>query len=60
MSKKQHFLVDVEIDEDGVYVVSCQMFKSCRAASKTICEALKDLSEVIEICLEEQIMGRFS
>ncbi|BAU52895.1 hypothetical protein [Mucilaginibacter gotjawali] len=40
MSKRQHVLVDVEIDEDVFYVVSCQMFKRCRAACKTIFEAM--------------------
>ena len=53
MSEKQHLPVDVEIDEDGIYVVSCPMFKGCHAAGKTIDDALVELREVVEICLEE-------
>jgi predicted RNase H-like HicB family nuclease len=52
--KKFHFPVVVEIDEDGVYIVSCPMFKGCHAAGKTIDEALDDLREVIELCIEEE------
>lgn len=51
--KSQHFPVIVETDEDGFYIVSCPTFKGCHAAGKTIDEALSDLREVIEICLEE-------
>jgi len=52
--KKYHFPVVVEIDEDGVYIVSCPMFKGCHADGITIDEALDNLREVIEMCLEEQ------
>lgn len=50
----QHFPVVVETDEDGIYIVSCPTFKGCHADGKTIDEALANLKEVIEICLEEQ------
>jgi predicted RNase H-like HicB family nuclease len=52
--KTYHFPVVVEIDEDGVYIVSCPMFKGCHAAGKTIDEALVDLREVVEMCMEEE------
>ncbi len=52
--KTYHFPIVVEIDEDGVYIVSCPLFKGCHAAGKTIDGALVDLREVIEICVEEQ------
>lgn len=55
MSKKYSFPVEVEIDEDGVYVVSCSSFKACHADGATIDEALDNLSEVIEMCLEESL-----
>jgi predicted RNase H-like HicB family nuclease len=38
--------VDVEIDEDGVY-------KSMSSDGVTIDEALFELTEVVEMCLEE-------
>ena len=52
--KTYHFPVVVETDEDGIYIVSCPMFKGCHADGKTIDEALDNLREVIEMCLEEQ------
>jgi len=52
--KKYHFPVIVETDEDGIYIVSCPTFKGCHADGKTIDEALDNLKEVIEMCLEEE------
>lgn len=56
--KTYHFPVDVEIDEDGIYIVSCPMFKACHADGKTIDEALGELSAVIEMCFEGQSVHR--
>jgi predicted RNase H-like HicB family nuclease len=53
MSEKHHLQVVVEIDEYGIYIVSCPMFKACHADGMTIDTALNHLSEVIEMCLEE-------
>jgi len=55
MSEKCLFPVEVEIDEDGVYVVSCPVFKACHADGASIDEALDNLNEVIEMCLEESL-----
>ena len=55
MSKKYLFPVEVEIDEDGIYVVSCPIFKACHADATTIDAALVNLREVIEMCLEESL-----
>jgi predicted RNase H-like HicB family nuclease len=52
--KKYHFPIVVEIDEDGVYIVSCPTFKGCHSYGATIDEALDNLREVIELCMEEQ------
>lgn len=52
--KTYHFPVVVETDEDGVYIVSCPTFKGCHSYGHTIDEALDNLREVIEICIEEQ------
>lgn len=54
MNKTFQFPVDVEIDEDGVFVVSCPTFKACHADGKTIDDALGNLKEVVEMCLEEE------
>ena len=52
--KKLRFPVIVEVDEDGYYIVSCPIFKGCHTYGKTIEEALENIKEVIEMCLEEE------
>lgn len=51
--KKLRFPVIVEVDEDGYYIVSCPLFKGCHSYGETIEEALENIKEVIEMCLEE-------
>ncbi|HBY57782.1 MAG TPA: HicB family protein [Candidatus Atribacteria bacterium] len=51
--EKIHLPVIIEMDEDGYYIVSCPLFKGCHSYGENIDEALKNISEVIEICLEE-------
>jgi len=52
--EKLHLPIIIEQDEDNVYIVSCPAFKGCHSYGNTIEEAMKNLREVIEICLEEQ------
>lgn len=55
--KKQnsyHLPILVETDEDGTYIVSCPVFKGCHSYGKTIDEAIENIKEVIDICLEEE------
>jgi len=56
--KKLRFPVIVEIDEDGYYIVSCPLFKGCHTYGKTIEEALENIKEVIELCLEEEELDK--
>ena len=53
MNRKRRLPVDVEIDEDGIYIVSCPMFQACHADGETIDEALFELTKVVEMCLNE-------
>lgn len=46
--------VIIEKDEDGFYVVECPVFSGCYTQGKTLDEALKNIREVIELCLEEK------
>ena len=46
--------VIVEKDEDSFYVVECPVFSGCYTQGKTLDEALKNIREVIELCLEEK------
>lgn len=52
--KMLHFPIMIEIDEDGYFIVSCPSFKGCHSYGETIDEALENIKEVIEMCLEEQ------
>lgn len=51
--KNIHLPILLEIDEDGFYIVSCPVFKGCHTYGKNIEEALDNIKEVIDICLEE-------
>jgi len=53
-TRKIHLPIIIEQDEDGIYIVSCPVFKACRSQGKTIDEALQNIQEVIEMCLEEE------
>jgi predicted RNase H-like HicB family nuclease len=55
MNEKQNISLPViiELDEDNVFIVSCPVFKGCHSYGDTIDEAMNNLTEVIEICLEE-------
>ncbi|ROL62485.1 type II toxin-antitoxin system HicB family antitoxin [Bacteroidetes/Chlorobi group bacterium ChocPot_Mid] len=56
MNKKNNisFPVIIELDEDNVFIVSCPVFKGCHSYGKTIDEAMSNLAEVIEMCMEEE------
>jgi predicted RNase H-like HicB family nuclease len=44
----------IEKDEDGFYVVECPVFSGCCSQGKTIDQALKNIRQVIDLCLEEK------
>ncbi len=52
--EKLHLPISVEIDEDGSYIVSCPLFRGCHTWGETMDEAMKKMSEVILMCLEEK------
>ena len=54
MKKEVQLPIMIEKDEDGFYVVECSVFSGCYSQGRTIDEALKNIKEVIEICLEEK------
>ena len=54
IKRKKQFPVIVERDMDGFYVVECHAFSGCYSQGKTLDEALKNIQEVIALCLEEQ------
>ncbi len=52
--KTYHLPVVVETDEDGIFIVSCPVYKGCHSYGNTIDEALDNLKEVVQICIDEQ------
>jgi len=43
----------VEIDEDGKYVASCPALQGCYSQGDTFEEALNNVRDVVEMCLDE-------
>ncbi len=50
---KRHFPVLIDIDTDGIYIVECPSFKGCRSYGASLDDALENMREAIELCLEE-------
>jgi len=46
------FTVTVDRDESGAWVVECPAIPGCVSQGKTKAEALKNIEEAIEVCLE--------
>ena len=53
--KKINLPIIVEKDEDGFYVVECPLLRGCYTQGETLDEALTNIHEVIEMCLEDAI-----
>ena len=51
--EKLHLPTIIEMDEDEYYIVSCLLFMGCHSYGETIDEALENIKEVIEMCLDE-------
>ena len=49
-----HLPLIIETDEDGVFIVSCPVFKGCHSYGATVEEALANIREVIDMCMEEE------
>jgi len=52
--QKKHFPVALEQDKDGVFIVSCPLFKGCHSYGHTIDEAIENIIEAIACCYEEE------
>ena len=52
--KKQVFTVLIEKDENGTYVAEVPDLKGCYTQGDSVEEVMKNIKEVIEMCLEEQ------
>ena len=52
--KNKQFPIFIERDEDGIYVTECPVFRGCYSQGKTMDESLKNVREVMELCLQEK------
>ena len=50
----KHFPVIFEQDIDGVFIVNCPVLQGCRSYGNSIQEALINIREAIELCLEDE------
>ena len=53
LANKKEFYVVIERDEDGYYVGEVPQLEACYSQGATIDELMKNMKEVIELCLEE-------
>jgi predicted RNase H-like HicB family nuclease len=54
MKEQYQLPILTEKDEDGFYVVECPVFSGCYTQGRTMDEAMENIREVIDLCLEEQ------
>jgi predicted RNase H-like HicB family nuclease len=50
----REFYVVIEQDEDGFFVGEVPQLRACYAQGRTLDELLRNIREVIELCLEEE------
>ena len=50
--KMQRFPITIYRDEDGWYVVECPAIPGCLSQGETTEEALQNIQEAIQLCLE--------
>ncbi|MEX2682598.1 MAG: type II toxin-antitoxin system HicB family antitoxin [Candidatus Sigynarchaeota archaeon] len=56
MSRKIYdYKVFLEKDPDGGYVVVCPSFQGCYSEGDTVEEALENIKEAIELCIEDLV-----
>ena len=51
---KREFYVVIERDEDGVFIGEVPQLRGCYTQGKTLDELMKNIQEVIHLCLEEE------
>ncbi|MEN6486880.1 MAG: type II toxin-antitoxin system HicB family antitoxin [Syntrophobacteraceae bacterium] len=55
---RRHFPIIIEQDSDGVFIVECPSFRGCRSYGDTIEQAMDNIREAIEACLEESPLAK--
>ena len=52
--EKRDFTVVIEKDENGIFIAEVPDLKGCYTQGDSVEEVMKNIKEVIEMCLEEQ------
>ena len=52
-TKTLHLPILIEQDEDNFYIVSCPVFKGCHSYGTSVDEALMNIKEAIDMCIDE-------
>jgi predicted RNase H-like HicB family nuclease len=47
--------VIIEQDEDGIFIVECPVIQGCHSYGYTLEEALENIKEAIQLCIEERV-----
>jgi len=55
MAQVFRLLVIIEQDEDGVFIVECPVIQGCHSYGYTLEEALENIKEAIQLCIEERV-----
>ena len=50
---KKHFPIIIEQDKNGIFIVECPALKGCRSYGHTVEEAIENIREAIEACIED-------
>ncbi len=58
--KRVHYPIIIEQDTDGVFIVTCPVFRGCHSYGSTIDEAIANITEAIGSCLEETIVDNYT
>ena len=53
MNNNISYPIIVEVDEDGIFIVNCPSIKGCRSYGSTIDEAMDNIREAIESCMDD-------
>lgn len=51
--EKKHFPVILEQDEDGVFIMECPLYPGCRSYGDTLEEAIENIQEAIQVCIDD-------
>ncbi len=54
-----HLPLIIEQDEDNMYIITCPTFKGCHSQGKSVEQALENIKEVIDMCIDELKVKRY-